>query len=276
MKEILAVHFNHARNAEHFQFHSDALNIITADLAEARHIGQLRQTYASLFADEDTAFIQNQAYEATKEIEEKDRTRDELFLYVKQTIDSNLLCPLAAKKSAARKLSFALTPYRSANNRPYAENTAQITNFVGDMQNAEYAPHVATLGLTEVIQQLKSANEDFNAVYSGRSSEKLTRVSGDNMKAIRPKVDEAYRAVVSAINALYQVNELVTHSQETSASLGKLIDGINALVIQLQQTLSHRGAGTKPVAPDGDPETPGSGSHPDNGDDSDEAPDPTV
>ena len=256
MKEILKPTLHSARNAEHFQFHADVLSVLTAEVAQAQNIGALRETYASLFADEDTAFIQNQAYESTKEVEEKDRTRDELFLYIKQTIDSNLLCPLAHKKSAALKLDFALTPYRTANSRPYAENTAQITNFVGDMQSAEYTSHVATLGLTEAIAQLEAANNAFNAVYSGRSGEKLTRVSSDNMKAIRPKVDDAYRAVVSAINALYQVNELVTLTQSTSASLGKLIDSINALVIQLQQTLSHRGAGTKAKAPGGNPETP--------------------
>lgn len=238
MKEVLAVHLNNARNAEHFQFHSDVLNIITADLAQAQHIGTLRETYASLFEQEDVAFIQNQAYEATKEVEEKDKVRDDLFLYIKQTIESDLRCPLADKKAAAEKLSFALNPYRSANSRPYAENTAQITNFVGDMQSAEYATFVSKLGLTEAIAQLKAANNAFNAIYAGRSGEKLNRASQDNMKAIRPKVDDAYRAVVSAINALYQVNELVTRTPATSQSLGKLIDGINALIIQLQQTRS--------------------------------------
>lgn len=272
MKEILAVHLNHARNAEHFQFHSDALNVITSGLAQAQHIGALRETYASLFEQEDTAFIQNQAYESTKEIE--DKVRDDLFLYIKQTIESNLRCPLADKKTAAEKLSFALNPYRSASSRPYAENTAPITDFVGDMQSAEYATFVSKLGLTEAVAQLKAANDAFHTIYAGRSGEKLIRVSQDNMKAIRPKVDEAYRAVISAINALYQVNELVTRTPVTSVSLGKLIDDINALVIQLQQTLSHRGAGTKPVTPSGNPETLDPKPNP--GDGGGETPDPAL
>lgn len=212
MKEILTSNLNNARNAEHFQFHSDVLNILTTDLTKAQHIESLRETYVSLFEQEDVAFIQNQAYEATKEIEDKDKVRDDLFLYIKQTIESDLRCPLADKKAAAGKLSFALNPYRSANSRPYAENTAQITNFVGDMQSAEYTAYVSKLGLTEAIAQLKAANDAFNAIYAGRSGDKLTRASQDNMKAIRPKVDEAYRAIVSAINALYQANELVTRN----------------------------------------------------------------
>lgn len=153
MKKILKSNLNNARNAEHFQFHSDVLNIFTAELAQTHQIGTLRETYLSLFKQEDTAFIQNQTYEATKEIEEKDKMRDDLFLYVKQTIESNLRCPLADKKAAAEKLSFVLNPYRSANSRPYAENTAQVTNFVDDMQSEQYAPYVAKLGLTDAPTQ---------------------------------------------------------------------------------------------------------------------------
>lgn len=252
MKEVLKANLNNARNAEHYQFHSDVLNVFTEALAETHQIKSLRETYAGLFKQEDTAFIQNQAYEATKEIEAKDRERDDLFLYVKQTIDSNMYCPVANKKQAAQKLAYALTPYRSANTKPFAENTAQINNFVGDMQSKEYSAHVTTLGLTEAVAQLKTANDAFNAVYAGRSGEKLTRASTDNMKTIRPKVDEAYRAAVSAVNALYQVNELVTRTADTSASLVGIIDGVNALIIQLQQTLSHRGAGTKSNPSGGD------------------------
>lgn len=251
MKEILKANLNNARNAEHFQFHTDVLSVFTESIAETHQIKSLRETYVALFQQEDTAFIQNQAYEATKEIESKDRERDDLFLYVKQTIDSNMYCPVANKKEAAGKLTFILTPYRSANTKPFAENTAQMTNFVGDMQKNENAIYVTTLGLTDAVTQLKVANDAFNAVYTGRSSEKLTRASNDNMKSIRPKVDDAYRTVVSAVNALYQVNELVTRTASTSETLGKVIDGVNALVIQLQQTLSKRGAGTKSDVPGG-------------------------
>ena len=260
MKEILKANLNNARNAEHFQFHSDVLNVFTEEVAKTQKIESLRQNYLDLFQKEDTAFIQNQAYESTKEIEAKDRERDDLFLYVKQTIDSNQYCPVAEKKAAAQKLAFALKPYRSANTKPFAENTAQVSNFVEDMQGAEYKTYVATLGLTEAVAQLKTANDAFNAVYTGRSGEKLTRVSNDNMKTIRPKVDEAYREVASAINALYQVNELVTRAQATSKSLGTVIDGVNALVVQLQQTLSMRGAGNKANTPSDDNVHPGGGS----------------
>ena len=259
MKEILKANLNNARNAEHYQFHSDVLSIVTVEVATAQKIEGLRSEYAALFDKENTAFIQNRAYESTKEVEAKDRVRDELFLYVKQTVDSNLYCPVATKKAAAEKLSFAMKPYRSANSKAFAENTAQVTNLVADFQSETYAEYVELLGLTDAVEQLKTANNEFNAIYMGRSGEKLVRASTENMKSIRPKVDTAYRSLASAINALYQVNSLVTRSESIEAELGSLIDGVNGLIVQLHQTLSLRGAGSTSDVNTDDTVSPGGG-----------------
>ena len=275
MKEILKVNLNNARNAEHYQFHSDVLSIVTAEVAAAQKIDSLRSDYVALFDKENTAFIQNRAYESTKEIEAKDRERDDLFLYIKQTVDSNLYCPVANKKAAAEKLAFAMKPYRSANSKAFAENTAQVTNLVIDFQSEAYAGYVQLLGLTEAVAQLQTANEEFNAVYMGRSGEKLVRASSETMKSIRPKVDAAYRTLASAVNALYQVNSLITRSADTETELGGVIDGVNALIVQLHQTLSLRGAGNAAdvgtddnVSPDG-VDTPSGGGNPPSGGGSD-------
>lgn len=273
MKEILKANLNNARNAEHYQFHSDVLSIVTVEVATAQKIDGLRSEYAALFDKENTAFIQNRAYESTKEVEAKDRVRDDLFLYIKQTVDSNLYCPVATKKAAAEKLAYVMKPYRSANSKAFAENTAQVTNLVADFQSEANAGYVELLGLTEAVSQLKTANNEFNAVYMGRSGEKLVRASTENMKSIRPKVDTAFRSLSSAINALYQVNSLITRSDATETELGGLIDGVNALIVQLHQTLSLRGAGTSAdvdtddtVSPGGDvPSGGGSGESSDNG-----------
>ena len=265
MKEILKANLNNARNAEHYQFHSDVLSIVTEEVAAAQKIESLRSEYVALFEKENAAFIQNRAYESTKDVEAKDRERDDLFLYIKQTVDSNLYCPVANKKAAAEKLSFAMKPYRSANTKAFAENTAQVTNLVQDLQSEVYAGYVELLGLTEAVAQLQVANNEFNAIYMGRSGEKLVRASNENMKSIRPKVDTAYRSLASAINALYQVNSLITRSATTEAELGGLIDGVNALIIQLHQTLSLRGAGSTADVNTDDTVSPGGGGAPSDG-----------
>jgi hypothetical protein len=93
-------------------------------------VGQTANPYAARFATEDRAFIRNQAYKSTQTIADKDRERDDLFLYIKSFIESHLYCPIAAKKTAAQELDFALTPYREAHKRPYDGETAQIASFI--------------------------------------------------------------------------------------------------------------------------------------------------
>lgn len=155
--------------------------------------------------------------------------------------------------------SHTASPFSLANSKAFAENTAQVTNLVADFQSETYAEYVELLGLTDAVEQLKTANNEFNAIYMGRSGEKLVRASTENMKSIRPKVDTAYRSLASAINALYQVNSLVTRSESTEAELGSLIDGVNGLIVQLHQTLSLRGAGSTSDVNTDDAVSPGGG-----------------
>ena len=83
------------------------------------------------------------------------------------------------------------------------------------------------------------------------------------MKAIRPKVDEAFRALTGGIGALYQVNELITHDPVKAEELGGVIDRVNALSRQLQETIARRRLKkgspepeNPPAENDGDTETP--------------------
>lgn len=246
MKVIQKNNLNNARNAEHFNFHTNVLQTLTKEVAEAQHFGELRQTYASLFADEDVVFVQNQAYELTKEIQQKHELRSSLFLFVKSGIRISLKSPKEEKKAAAEKLDYVLEPYKTAASKPYAECTAELVNFIDEMKESTLAALLETLELTSTMELLEAANNDFNAVYVERAHKKLDRVSTANMKTIRPKVDKAYRDVASAINALYKANELTEKNAEKEEALGKIIDGVNALVLQLQQTLSYRNARTKP------------------------------
>ena len=66
-------------------------------------------------------------------------------------------------------------------------------------------------------------------------------------------------SVRCAINALYQVNSLITRSDATETELGGLIDGVNALIVQLHQTLSLHGAGTSADIDTDDTVSPGGG-----------------
>lgn len=267
MKEIVTVKLSNARNAEHFQFHSNVLTFATVALAIELKIEGLQKTYADLFHREDQLYKQCRAYEETQQMNEKDRSRDDLFIHIKQMVATMLYSPVAEQKTAARKLDFILRPYKNAASKPATENTAQIANVVQELESEAYKEYVACLGLTDVVSLLKQANDEFNEVYINRSDAKLVRVSNDTMKEIRKQVDDAYRAMIKAVNALWLVNDTVAKDAQQAAKLDGLIDSINAQVVQFSETLSRRKAGKPadvPVDPNpSEPNTPVDPSDPD-------------
>ena len=104
--------FRRARNGEHYQAHADILNAISEAFVSGQGIKALRDAYAKLYELEDECYLRNQAYEDTLEIAEADQLRDELFLFVSQTIETNKLSPVAANREAAGRLGFVLDPYK--------------------------------------------------------------------------------------------------------------------------------------------------------------------
>ena len=249
MKEIVSVDLAKGRNAEHFQFHANVLTFATSALAVELKIETLQKTYADLFKREDDLYMQARAYEETQAMNEKDRERDDLFIYIKQVVAAMLYSPVPEKKIAAQKIEFQMRPYKDAASKPVAENTAQVTNCLQVLESDANTAYITALGLTDVLPLLKQANNEFNELYVNRSDVKLGRVSNDNLKSVRSQTDEAYRAMVKAINALWLVNETITHDAAQAAKLGGLIDNINALIVQFSETLSRRKAGTKPNIP---------------------------
>lgn len=252
--------FHPARNAEHYQLHSDLLAAIPAAFADTMGIAPLRTEYARLFDIENDCYLRNTSYQDTPEVEAKDRRRDDRFIYVSQRITTARLSPVDEEAEAAARLAYHLAPYRDAPRLNYASNTAAVADFVLRMREPANAADIATLGLTAALDALDTANTDFNDTYAGRSTELLARSTSETMKTIRPQVDAAFRTLASAINALYQVNELVTKDATKEKETGAVIDRVNALLIQLQSTLSRAGVGAKPnFTPSAKPDS-GSGS----------------
>jgi len=243
MKQINeATKLAQSRNGEQIQFHKNVLDVVTEEFAAAQKIDALWAAYKELYDKEDTAFIQSRALAGTADVEAKDAVRDELTRYVCSIVDAKQLSPVAGEKAAAKRLRVKIDPYWRANTKPYAENTALVANMVQDMQSADYAADTAAIGLTDIVAQLKSANDEFDAAYTGRTSEKEQRELTEKMKQIRPQVDEAYRSLAQAVNSLYTVNALITKDAAAETALVDVIDKVNGLILQLSQTVSAREA----------------------------------
>lgn len=105
MKEIVTTNLNNARNAEHFQFHANVLTFATPALATELKIESLQKTYADLFKREDDLYLQARAYEETQAMNEKDRERDDLYIYIKQMVAAMLYSPVPEKRPQRKRSS---------------------------------------------------------------------------------------------------------------------------------------------------------------------------
>lgn len=254
MKKIPEIlYLKSARNAEHYNLQEALLKAVSTSFAAEYKLTELRDSYASLFDKEDSIYLQNKAFADTKELSDNDAVRDRLFRLVKLTIQSKQLSLIPAEVAAGDKLAFAMKPYSTAASKPDAENTAMVSDFVKKLQSDEYSSYVQTLGLTEVVASLKTANDEFAELYSRRADEKRVRTVTETLLQIRPQVDDAARKLFEAINAIYMVSEMIEKDAAKTAAIGAVIDAINAEIVQFSETLSRRGIGSKAkVNPDDD------------------------
>ena len=255
MKSIPEIlYLTRARNAEHYRLQEALLKAVPADFATKYKITALRDKYVSLFEKEDSIYLQTRGFADTKELADQDAVRDRLFRLIRLTIQSKELSLVEAEAKAAAKLAFAIKPYSAAASKPDAENTAMVSDCVKKLQSDEYSSSVQALGLTEALTALKTANEEFDAIYSRRADEKRVKTVSEKLTEIRPQVDAAFLEIANAINALYTVNALIDKDQTKETELGGVIDAVNAEILQFSETLSRRGAGKKTkVEPDDRP-----------------------
>lgn len=254
MKKIPEIlYLKSARNAEHYNLQEALLKAVSTSFAAEYKLTELRNSYMSLFEKEDSIYLQNKAFADTKELSDRDAVRDRFFRLVKLTIQSKQLSLIPAEVAAGDKLAFAMKPYSTAASKPDAENTAMVSDFVKKLQSDEYSSYVQTLGLTEVVASLKTANDEFAELYSRRADEKRVRTVTETLLQIRPQVDDAARKLFEAINAIYMVSEMIEKDAAKTAAIGAVIDAINAEIVQFSETLSRRGIGSKAkVNPDDD------------------------
>ncbi len=234
-----------ARNAEHYRLQEALLRAITAEFSTKYQLAALREAYSKAFENEDSIYLQTRSFTDTKALNAKDAERDRLFRLVSLTIQNKELSLDATEAETGATLAYVLKPYKGAASKADAENTAMVSDFVKKLQSDDYSSEVEALGLTAAVAALKTANDEFDVIYSHRANEKRVRALAEKIRKARRKVDVAFAKLADAINALYAANKLVEKDATKEAEIGAVIDAANAEILQFAETLSRRGVGKK-------------------------------
>lgn len=266
MKQIMTIKYSsYARNAEHYQLFSGLLAIATEEFATTYKLTDFRVAFATSFDKENDAYLQNQAYEGTKSVEKANEACDRRYRLLERNVQAAQLSDSDEEVEAAERIAYVMKPYKGAPNKPHAENIAMVKDLVDALESDKYASDVETLGLTSVLASLKQSVADFEAAYAARAGERLARASMDNMKTIRPVVEQDFANLAVLVTALYLVAAHVDNDAERAAALESVIDRMNALILDFHKKLARRGIGSTSQTNSSDPD--GSGTE---GDGSDE------
>ncbi|MGH1387453.1 DUF6261 family protein [Kordia sp.] len=225
--------YSRYRNSELLQYMKDVLELVNANDVDSLQLTTQRDALATLIAQMDDLFQQEQSSGITQELIDLDNRRDVAFTGIKATLEASQYHFDETIKNAATSLLYNMNNYGSNIPRMnYQAETAVIDSMMSEWETeAALVAAIATLGLSDWLAELKTANQVFNNRYLARISESAANPA-TSFTAIRDVVISTYR-------------ELVAHT-EAHATLGsnaihqELVNEFGALAKQYNLTINQR------------------------------------
>jgi len=222
------------RNDEYFQFHTEFRNLVSKHGAEALKIRGLFEAYLPLFERMDEAFKKINKSAITKQIQDADKARDEIWRGLVKANAAALHDFDPEAREAARKLQIVLDTYGNLAKKPINEQTSAVYNIIQDLY-AKYSADMETVGLTRWAEELKARNEALSVLMEERFEETALRTD-IVLREARGELDKAYRAITVRIEALAEV--------EGAGAYEMFIKTLNAVVSKYTALMAGR-AGKK-------------------------------
>jgi Family of unknown function (DUF6261) len=232
---ITSIELDRMRHAEYIQFSKDCAAIVGANDPAAQNVQPKYDAYINKIAELEVLFKKSTENPITAEIETLDMRRDRAVSGLLMHINALNFHFDPAIATPAQVLQHNLKIYTTNIAREnYNAETALINNLVTDWETKpELANALATLGLTNWKDELKTANQLFNDRYIARTQDMAT-ASVDNVKTKRLEGNTAYYELRDHINA--------NMTLAPSPLLVKTTNEINALITQYNQLLVGRAA----------------------------------
>ena len=248
-------------NGSHYSFDQSTINRFKNDgkISQKAQLLPLFALYEQAFLVEEEKFKLSQKSEFTDTLNELDTARDDAYMGLKGIVEGYAKVPDTGMKAASKALGQLITDYRIDVRVQRDQESGLLSNFIADLQG-KCAPHVQTLHLEEVVQVMKTANDNYIAVRENRTEERMLKEK-NALENARKATDAAYRNFIAMVNALALV--------EGDADYADFIDYMNTLISEYKaEVLNQKPSSTTPTTPDSDnsgttepsePETPGTG-----------------
>jgi len=182
---------------------------------------QCFKQYDAAVEKEDQTELIIQRSEKTKQLKEADMVRDNTLLGIKSMVASLARIGTAEQKVAAQHFRSLYDRHGIGIAQRYLVETEHIHQFIQQCED-DIATDVETLGLTELMAQLKTENELVSTLIGERNVE-ASQIEARAMQSARSDVDLLYKQLVAVINAF-----AITQWQQGESPYDTAIDRINS------------------------------------------------
>jgi hypothetical protein len=179
---------------------TDVKTLIEAATSETLGITVQYAAFGDALGSLDSALRVEQGSNKSAEVYQLDKLRDTTWSAIRGRVNATVRSPVEAEEESARKLKRVISLYGNMRKMSYNEESAALTNLVGDLQNETYSPHVDLIGITTWVAMLKEQNEHFQTVLNQRNTELAGRLNAD-VRSTRLIIDPIYKQMVKRINA---------------------------------------------------------------------------
>jgi hypothetical protein len=239
--ELIGSKVKNFRNAEHFQLYWSIISFLKEKIARILPVlVPLWEAFVGKFEKEDELFKLSRSFEEAELLVAKDVFRDDDFREINYITGRRLHSGSEQQQAAAEQLWKALEPYHGAHMKPYAENTALVTNLIQALREPANAEVVELLGLSALVNSLETHNLEFDTLFSQRIDLNTKRENAGKLKFVRREVEGAWLTLSEAIHAYYLANEYGQTDSELRVQLEEIIDGINGRILQAGETYRRR------------------------------------
>ena len=249
MKQVAIFVRENMPNGSHYSFDQSTINRFKNDgkISQKAQLLPLFALYEQAFLVEEEKFKLSQKSEFTDTLNELDTARDDAYMGLKGIVEGYAKVPDAGMKAASKALSQLITDYRIDVRVQRDQESGLLSNFIADLQG-KCAPHVQTLHLEEVVQVMKTANDNYIAVRENRTEERMLKEK-NALENARKATDAAYRNFIAMVNALALV--------EGDADYADFIDYMNTLISEYKaEVLNQKPSSTTPSQPETGGDTP--------------------
>jgi hypothetical protein len=199
MTQIVIIGLDRLNNGAHYAYHSDMLAIIEASDKVKNKVARELGEYRKAFEAEDEALTISRKSFLTDDIVQADDERDALYVGLKAGVRTFAKNIDAEKRRICKVITQLFKDYNIDTHDQLHKETGLLTNLVDDLQG-KFKAEVAALSLTDLVADLRDANERVRLTMLARSKANGGKVKGA-LRTARLATDRAFAAFARLVNA---------------------------------------------------------------------------